>query len=60
MQNDSQPKTQITESLVRQIITSYDKHRREYRLDAPIFMTADEIINQIMIDLKQEHAENKR
>jgi hypothetical protein len=52
--------TPITESLVRQIITSYDKHRREYRLDAPIFMTADEIINQIMIDLKQEHAKNKR
>jgi tRNA uridine 5-carbamoylmethylation protein Kti12 len=52
--------TPITESLVRQIITSYDKHKREYRLDAPIFMTADEIINQIMIDLKQEHAKNKR
>jgi len=52
--------TPITESLVRQIITSYDKHRREYRLDAPIFMTADEIINQIMVDLKQEHVKNKR
>jgi tRNA uridine 5-carbamoylmethylation protein Kti12 len=52
--------TPITESLVRQIITSYDKHKREYRLDAPIFMTADEIINQIMIDLKQEHVKNKR
>ena len=58
MKNDIQ--TPITESLVRQIITSYDKHRREYRLDAPIFMTADEIINQIMIDLKQENAKNKR
>lgn len=58
MKNDIQ--TPITESLVRQIITSYDKHKREYRLDAPIFMTADEIINQIMIDLKQEHAKNKR
>jgi tRNA uridine 5-carbamoylmethylation protein Kti12 len=58
MKNDIQ--TPITESLVRQIITSYDKHRREYRLDAPIFMTADEIINQIMIDLKQEHDKNKR
>jgi len=52
--------TPITESLVRQIITSYDKHKREYRLDAPIFMTTDEIINQIMIDLKQEHAKDKR
>ena len=58
MKNDIQ--TPITESLVRQIITSYDKHKRKYRLDAPIFMTADEIINQIMIDLKQENAENKR
>jgi hypothetical protein len=58
MKNDIQ--TPITESLVRQIITSYDKHRREYRLDAPIFMTADEIINQIMMDLKQEHVKNKR
>lgn len=58
MKNDIQ--TPITESLVRQIITSYDKHKREYRLDSPIFMTADEIINQIMIDLKQEHVKNKR
>ena len=58
MKNDIQ--TPITESLVRQIITSYDKHKRQYRLDAPIFMTADEIINQIMMDLKQENAENKR
>ena len=58
MKNDIQ--TPITESLVRQIITSYDKHKRQYRLDAPIFMTADEIINQIMIDLKQEHVKNKR
>jgi tRNA uridine 5-carbamoylmethylation protein Kti12 len=58
MKNDIQ--TPITESIVRQIITSYDKHRREYRLDAPIFMTADEIINQIMMDLKQEHVKNKR
>ena len=52
--------TPITESLVRQIITSYDKHKRKYRLDTPIFMTAEEIITQIMIDLKQEHAEDKR
>ena len=52
--------TPITESLVRQIITSYDKHKKEYRLDAPIFLTVDEIINQIMIDLKQEKIENKR
>jgi len=52
--------TPITESLVRQIITSYDKHKKEYRLDAPIFLTVDEIINQIMIDLKQEKIENKK
>ena len=51
--------TPITESLVRQIITSYDKHKKEYRLDAPIFLTVDEIINQIMIDLKQAKIENK-
>jgi len=52
--------TPITESLDRQIITSYDKHKKEYRLDAPIFLTVDEIINQIMIDLKQEKIENKK
>lgn len=53
-------KTQITESSVRQIITSYDEYRSGYRLDAPIFMTADEIINQIMTDLKHEDDTDKR
>lgn len=60
MKKDTQ--TPITESLIRQIITSYDKHKKEYRLDAPIFMTIDEIINQIMIDLNsknQLHGQNK-
>jgi hypothetical protein len=60
MKNNSHPKTQITESLIREVITSYNKHKGEYRLDAPIFLTVDEIINRIMVDLKKEHAENKR
>jgi len=60
MKNNSHPKTQITESLIREVITSYNKHKGEYRLDAPIFLTVDEIINRIMVDLKQENVENKR
>jgi hypothetical protein len=53
-------KTQMTESSVRQIITLYDKYRGGYRLDAPIFMTANEIINQIITDLKYEYDTDKR
>ena len=60
MKKGSHPKTQITESLIREVISSYNKHKGEYRLDAPIFLTVDEIINRIMVDLKKEHAENKR
>ena len=60
MKNNSHPKTQITESLIREVITSYNKHKGEYRLDAPIFLTVDEIINRIMIDLNKEHETIKR
>jgi len=58
MQNDT--KTPITESLVREVISSYNKLKREYRLDAPMFRTADEIIEQITKDLNKAHAEDKR
>lgn len=58
MQNDIQ--TPITESLIREVLTSYDKYRGKYKLNTLLVMTPDEIIKQIAEDLKKEHAENKR
>ena len=58
MQNDIQ--TPITESLIREVITSYDRYRGKYKLNTLLMMTPDEIIKQIAEDLKKEHAENKR
>jgi hypothetical protein len=58
MQNDIQ--TPITESLIREVITSYDKYRGKYKLNTLLMMTPDEIIKQIADDLKKAHAEDKR
>lgn len=58
MQNDIQ--TPITESLIREVITSYDKYRGKYKLNTLLMMTPDDIIKQIAEDLKREHAEDKR
>ena len=58
MQNDIQ--TPITESLIREVLTSYDKYRGKYKLNTLLMMTPDEIIKQIAEDLKKEHAEDKR
>lgn len=49
MQNDTQ--TQITESLIREVITSYNKHKGEYKLNTLLRLTPDEIIKQIAKDL---------
>jgi len=58
MKNDIQ--TPITESLIREVITSYNKLKGEYKLNTLLVMTPDEIIKQIAEDLKKEHAEDKR
>jgi hypothetical protein len=58
MQNDIQ--TPITESLIREVITSYDRYRGKYKLNTLLMMTPDEIIKQIAEDLKKEHAKDKR
>jgi hypothetical protein len=60
MKNNSHPQTPITESLIREVLTSYDKYRGKYKLNTLLMMTPDEIIKQIAEDLKKEHAENKR
>ena len=54
MKNDSHPKTQITESLVREVISSYNKHKSEYRLNTLLRLTPDEIIEQITKDLNND------
>lgn len=58
MKNDIQ--TPITESLIREVITSYNKLKGEYKLNTLLVMTPDEIIKQIAEDLKKEHVEDKR
>jgi len=58
MQNDIQ--TPITESLIREVITSYDKYRGKYKLNTLFMMTPDEIIEQIAKDLNKSNAEDKR
>jgi hypothetical protein len=58
MKNDIQ--TPITESLIREVITSYNKLKGEYKLNTLLVMTPDEIIKQIAEDLKREHAKDKR
>jgi hypothetical protein len=58
--SNQEPKTQITESLIREVITSYNKLKGSYRLNTIQVMTPDEIIQKIAEDLKNEHVENKR
>jgi hypothetical protein len=58
--SNQEPKTPITESLVREVISSYNSLKGKYRLDAPIFMTTDEIIEQITKDLNKTNVENQR
>ena len=58
MQNDIQ--TPITESLIREVITSYDKYRGQYKLNTLFMMTPDEIIEQIAKDLNKSNAEDQR
>ncbi len=58
MKNDIQ--TPVTASLVREVITSYNKLKGEYKLNALKFRTVDEIIEQITKDLNESNVKNKR
>ncbi len=58
MKNDIQ--TPVTASLVREVITSYNKLKGEYKLNALKFRTVDEIIEQITKDLNEANVKNKR
>ena len=58
MKNDIQ--TPVTASLVREVISSYNKLKGEYKLNALKFRTVDEIIEQITKDLNNSNVENKR
>jgi hypothetical protein len=58
--SNQEPKTQITESLIREVITSYNKLKGSYRLNTIQVMTPEEIIKKIAEDLKNEHVEDKR
>lgn len=54
MKNNSHPKTQVSESLVREVLTSYNKHKSEYRLNTLLRLTPDEIIEHIVKDLNDK------
>lgn len=56
MQNNTQ--TPMTESLIRKVITSYDRYKGQYKLNTLLVMTSDDIIKQIANDLKEEHDKN--
>lgn len=58
MKNDIQ--LQVSESLIREVITSYNKLKGEYKLESLKFRTVDEIIEQIAKDLNEAHAEDQR
>jgi hypothetical protein len=58
MKNDIQ--TPVTASLVREVISSYNKLKGEYKLNALKFRTVDEIIEQITKDLNNSNVENQR
>jgi len=51
---------QISESLIREVITSYNKHKGEYKLNTLLRLTPDEIIQKIAEDLQKEYVEDKR
>ncbi len=58
MKNDIQ--FQISESLIREVITSYNKHKGEYKLNTLLRLTPDEIIQKIAEDLQKEYVEDQR
>lgn len=57
----NETKLQVTESLVREIVTTYNQYKGQYRMDSLKFLTPDEIIKQITKDLNEriQHAGNK-
>jgi hypothetical protein len=42
------------------VITSYNKHKGEYKLNTLLRLTPDEIIQKIAEDLQKEYVEDKR
>ena len=63
MSETQHPKTPLTESLVREIISTYNHYKGQYRVNSLIRLTPDEIINQITKDLNdknQFHGATKR
>ena len=60
MSNNSHPQTPITESLIREVISSYNKHKGEYKMNTLLRLTPEEIIQKIAEDLQKEYDEDKR
>ena len=57
----NETKLQVTESLVREIVTTYNQYKGQYKMNSLFFMTSDDIIKQITKDLNEriQHAQNK-
>ena len=44
-------KTPITESLIREIISTYNHYKGQYKMNSLKFMSTDDIVEQIKKDL---------
>lgn len=56
MENQNhQIETPVSESLVREIITQYNRRKGKYKLNSLHMLTVDEIIEQITFDLNDNN-----
>ncbi len=51
----NETKLQVTESLVREIVTTYNHYKGHYKMDSLFFKTPDDIIKQITKDLNEKN-----
>lgn len=59
----NESKTPITESLVREIVSTYNHYKGQYKINSLKFMTTDDIVEQITKDLNEKnqlHVRSKR
>lgn len=54
----NETKLQVTESLIREIVTTYNQYKGQYRMNSLIQMTPEDIIKQIAKDLNDRNQFN--
>lgn len=48
-------KTEVTASLIREIISTYNHYKGQYKMNSLKFMTTDDIVEQITKDLNEKN-----